>query len=233
MSRRGSPWSRLEVEATVESYFRMLEAGLRGEAVNKTAHRRALLPLLDDRTGGAVEAEIERPPDPPTVDDLLAALVARPKPRPGLSGIRRGGVTRARGPVDYLRIEARNRALGLAGEEFVVRFEQARLIAARRERLAAKVSHVSVERGDGTGYDVLSFGEDSRERLIEVKTTKFGEYTPFYVTRNEVEVSRSSAEAFQLYRLYDFGERARMFVVPGALEQGFGLEPTDFVARVN
>jgi hypothetical protein len=55
MPERGSSWSRDEVEATVASYFEMLEAGLRGEAVNKTAYRNALLPLLRGRSAGAVE----------------------------------------------------------------------------------------------------------------------------------------------------------------------------------
>src|SRR5690349_1285793 len=48
-------WSREENEATVASYFAMLEAGLYGEKVNKAAHNRALLPLLHNRSRGAVE----------------------------------------------------------------------------------------------------------------------------------------------------------------------------------
>ena len=55
MSRRGSPWTRLEVEATVADYFSMLEKELRDEPYNKSAHRRTLQPLLNDRTHGAIE----------------------------------------------------------------------------------------------------------------------------------------------------------------------------------
>jgi hypothetical protein len=140
---------------------------------------------------------------------------------------------RSRPAVDYLLLEAQNRALGLAGEEFVVNFERERLIAARQERLAAQISHVSVKEGDGAGYDILSFEPDSRERFIEVKTTKFGEYTPFYVSRNEVEVSQRTAPSYHLYRLYEFGPGTRLYTMPGALDASFSLEPTNYVARIN
>ena len=76
--------------------------------------------------------------------------------------------------VDYLAIEAANRSLGPAGEEFVLRFEVARLVRAGQERLAVMVELVSETRGDGLGYDVLSFEISGRERLIEVKTTSYG-----------------------------------------------------------
>lgn len=62
MPGRGSPWSRLEVEATVASYFRMLELGLKDEPFSKKAHRDALLPLLDGRTPGAVERKRRQKP---------------------------------------------------------------------------------------------------------------------------------------------------------------------------
>lgn len=48
-------WSPLEVDATVADYFAMLEAELRGERYNKTAHRTALRALLADRSDTAIE----------------------------------------------------------------------------------------------------------------------------------------------------------------------------------
>lgn len=65
-----------------------------------------------------------------------------------------------------------------AGAEFVVRYEIARLSRENQERLAGKVERVSNTRGDGLGYDVLSFDGDGKERLIEVKTTRYGASTP-------------------------------------------------------
>ena len=48
-------WSEFEVEAVVADYFAMLLKQLRGEEYSKTAHRRALMKLLDDRSDGSVE----------------------------------------------------------------------------------------------------------------------------------------------------------------------------------
>ena len=48
-------WSVDEVRRTVEDYFEMLRLELRGEAYNKTMHRRRLLRRLDQRSPGAVE----------------------------------------------------------------------------------------------------------------------------------------------------------------------------------
>jgi hypothetical protein len=65
--------------------------------------------------------------------------------------------------------------------ELVLKLEQYRL-AAGLDSLAAKVEHVSRTRGDGLGFDVLSFDEQGKERYIEVKTTAFAKETPFFVS---------------------------------------------------
>lgn len=102
---------------------------------------------------------------------------------------------------DYLEREARNRSLGLAGEEFIVLFEHWRLIELGQPRLADRVDHVSRSKGDGLGYDVLSFESDGEERFIEVKTTTFGRETPFFVSRGELDLSHCAKDQFHLYRL--------------------------------
>ena len=96
------------------------------------------------------------------------------------------------------------RALGLAGEEWVVGLEQEQLRRAGLDRLASAVRWVAREDGDGAGYDIRSFRPDGSERLIEVKTTNLGLLTPFYITRWEVEVSRLQANSYSLYRVHGF-----------------------------
>ena len=86
-------------------------------------------------------------------------------------------------------MEARNGALGLAGEQLVVRYEQERLSRAGHDRLAGKIVHTSAVESDSRGFDIISYETDGRERLIEVKTTRFGALTPFFASRNEVDVS--------------------------------------------
>src|SRR5438876_254596 len=51
----GEDWSQAEVEATVASYFEMLDSEVRGQDYNKSAHRRLLAARLNRRTDGAIE----------------------------------------------------------------------------------------------------------------------------------------------------------------------------------
>lgn len=131
---------------------------------------------------------------------------------------------------DYLARESRNESLGLAGEEFVVNFEHWRLNQLGHPRLADRVEHVSQTKGDGLGFDVLSFDVTGRERFIEVKTTAFGKDTPFFVTANELSRSRDSADQFRLCRLFEFRQAPRMFSLRGPLDSHCHLDPVSYRA---
>lgn len=48
-------WSNIEVELIVADYFNMLSAELKGEAYSKAEHRRAIIPLLANRSEGSIE----------------------------------------------------------------------------------------------------------------------------------------------------------------------------------
>ena len=132
---------------------------------------------------------------------------------------------------DYLAREARNTALGLAGEKFVVEIERTRLISSGKGALADRIEHVSASRGDGLGYDVLSFESTGRPRLIEVKTTSFGKETPFYLSRGELAFSKSKADEFQLYRLFNFRRDPRIFTLKGSIEGKCLLDAVSYLAR--
>ncbi len=129
-------------------------------------------------------------------------------------------------------MEAANRSLGDAGEEFVVRFEQARLLSLRQDRLAARIERVSVTRGDGLGFDVLSFEPTGADRLVEVKTTAYGQETPFFVTRTELAVSRERDTKYHLYRVFAFRRAPRLYWKKGQLDHEFALDPTQYMARI-
>lgn len=49
------PWSDEENDLIVADYFAMLVDDLAGRPYNKAEHRRALLPLLNERSEGSVE----------------------------------------------------------------------------------------------------------------------------------------------------------------------------------
>ena len=200
-------------------------------------YQQLLFDVVADRLAGAaslhetVGRQVVEPAAVPTVSDILAAWSDPPRPieRPRPYSAPR---PRPRRGVDYVALESANRSLGLSGEKFAVQFEKARLIYAGKDALADRVAHVSESEGDGLGYDIRSFEVTGEDRLIEVKTTSYGASTPFFVTRNEVAVSRREGERFHLYRAYDFRTAPRLFAKSGPLEQAFQLEPTSYEARV-
>ncbi|MEO8381888.1 MAG: DUF3883 domain-containing protein [Acidobacteriota bacterium] len=278
---RGPSWSEIEVEAVVADYFSMLEKELAGLPYSKTEHRRALQPLLDDRSDGSIErkhqnisavlmevgfpyirgykplsqyqgllADVvlghleddavlgdlalrfsEASVGPPPVPDLLALMTTPPSP---LQAAHRALATQPqirRGRrIDYLAQEARNRDLGANGEVLVVSYERARLSSLGHGILADRVEHVSLTKGDGLGYDVLSFSPTGRERFIEVKTTQLGPWTPFYVTAGEMTFSAEHPNDYSLYRVYQFASDPRMFALEGRVEETCRVTPAQFVA---
>lgn len=129
---------------------------------------------------------------------------------------------------DYVTCEGRNISLGNAGEMLALRYEQERLSRSGHDRLAGKVEHVSKKRGDGLGFDILSFEPDGAERLIEVKTRAFAKETPFFATAAEADFARRKSDRYHLYRLFHFKTMTRCFVLPGALERNCLLNPASF-----
>jgi len=177
---------------------------------------------------------ISPPAAPALFDDILNIRVPVPLPdRDTRTSIYESpGASARRLKRNYLEMEARNSALGLAGEQLVVRYEQERLSRAGQDRLVGKIIHISAVEGDSRGFDILSYETDGRERLIEVKTTRFGALTPFFASRNEVEVSDTRNEEYQLYRVFKFSEQPRLFLLAGSLKRTCQLDPLSFSARI-
>jgi hypothetical protein len=119
---------------------------------------------------------------------------------------------------DPVERDFRNRALGKAGEEFVLGLERKKLQDLDRPDLARKVRWVAAEDGDGAGYDILSFEPVGRERLIEVKTTNGAARTPFFLTRNERDTAAACGDSWHLYRVHLFAQTPRIFVIQPPLE---------------
>lgn len=176
------------------------------------------------------EVDVDRPMVVPEVDDILKALTDPPKIPLPPNKAAESSRSIIRLTTNYIEREARNRSLGSAGEEFVLNYERARLIRAGREPLAANVEHTSKVRGDGMGYDILSFEDNGAERLIEVKTTKYGSDTPFFVTQNEVATSERHPMQYHVYRLFAFRDLPRLYTLTGAIGTTCKLRATTFLA---
>lgn len=174
-------------------------------------------------------AAVQQPAVSPEQVDFSKVITDAPKRRHIASD---AAPDRDYSPVkrDYMARESRNATLGLAGEEFVVRFEHWRLNQLGQSKLADRVEHVSQTKGDGLGYDVLSFDASGRERFIEVKTTSFGKETPFFVSHNELNFSKDASDCFVLCRLFEFRQTPRMFALNGALDQHCALDPVTYRA---
>jgi len=183
-------------------------------------------PDIDVLLGADVEAVAKQP----VVNDILTTLEVPPDlqhPGPQVRELREpyGDASR-----DYVALEAANQSLGLAGERFVLEFERARLIHAGADRLAENIEHVAVTQGDGLGFDIRSYNSDGTDRFIEVKTTRYGKYTPFFLTANELRFSESHQQQYRLYRAFSFRRAPRLFNLPGSPANSCHLEPTEYRA---
>jgi len=203
-------------------------------------HQRLLAEVVAERLGSAegltqvVRISAEMPARRTSIKDYLVRLEDPPDTaNPAHETAREVDdiFSRARPPVNYLEREARNASLGRAGEEFVVDFERARLAQSGADRLVDRVEHVAVTKGDGLGFDVRSFNEDGSDRFIEVKTTAYGKQTPFFVSRNELFVSRANAREYHLYRVFGFRVDPRLYELKGSLSETCVLEPVQYSAR--
>ncbi|MGO8676922.1 MAG: DUF3883 domain-containing protein [Limisphaerales bacterium] len=186
---------------------------------------------LREVVASIVTSEVE---GAPAIADILSIVVPPPvrvaesprlydRPFTRMAGQRR----------NFLEEEARNRSLGGAGEEFVLRFERERLWRAGKRNLADRIEHVARTQGDYLGYDIQSFEVDGRDRLIEVKTTRFGDLTPFFASRNEVDVSEDRQNDYHLYRLFSFRAQPRLFTLNGSLRSSCVLDPYTYRAIPN
>jgi hypothetical protein len=150
--------------------------------------------------------------EPPPIDPAMSAFIAR--------------------KYDVAERDARNRALGQAGEELILTHERQTLRSSGRRDLAEKVRWVSRDDGDGAGYDIGSFEPDGRPRLIEVKTTNGWERTPFHITRNELAVADLHRSSWELIRVWDFARQPKAFAIHPPLDAHVSLTPTSFLASL-
>ena len=173
-------------------------------------------------------SESTSPPDMVVPQGLI--LVDIPK-----AGGRRAGLSTTRyrklPPVDYAEQDARNRQLGQAGEQAVIEMERLKLRDLGRADLSEKIVHVAKVEGDGAGYDIRSYTEGGDVKFIEVKTTRAGEQTPFYMSLNETRFAAEHADCYYIYRVFEFDKdtsSGKFFIGKGDLCSNFSLEAVQF-----
>ena len=188
------------------------------------------LPPLED----LVEADVEAPQNQVIVDDVLGIRVGPPAPTH--ASVREAPAdyvvpSHHSQTINYLQKEALNRFLGDAGELLIMEFERARLRGEGKDRLARNVEQVSKTVGDHAGFDIHSYEFSGRDRFIEVKTTRYGKLTPFYISAGEVRFSEANAHAYHLYRLFEFRQKPKLFLLPGDVGRHVQLQAVSYRAR--
>jgi hypothetical protein len=250
-------WTDEGNDLIVADYFAMLVDDISARRYSKAEHRRALLPLLNDRSEGSVEFKHQNISAVPKglgedwipgykaafnfqmmlVDAVARWLALNPAwlgRQPTLSNQpppqEMEQMLHIARKFDVADRDERNRVLGRAGEERVLAHERAALRKAGRDDLARKVRRVAEEDGDGAGYDIASFVPDGLPRLIEVKTTNGWERTPFDITRNELAVAEERRSEWHLCRLWNFSPEPKAFELHPPLGAHVSLTATSFHA---
>lgn len=155
--------------------------------------------------------------EPPPLETVAQVRTDEPKPR----------LPRK---VNWAQRDEANRTLGRAGEQWVIGFEQRRLTEAGHPELFQQLDWVSDRLGDGIGYDILSHERPGEHRFIEVKTTNGGHASSFIISRNELDCAAEKEDAFHLYRVFQFREEPKVYIVKGKLAEQLHLEPIDYRA---
>ncbi|HEU4576437.1 MAG TPA: DUF3883 domain-containing protein [Chitinophagaceae bacterium] len=122
--------------------------------------------------------------------------------------------------VNFIQNNIDNKRIGDLGELWALKYEIEKLRESGQYNLIDKIKHTAKDEGDGTGYDIQSFDGNGQKIYIEVKTTKSGKNSTFYITRTELERSKIEKENFYLYRLYNYNEdndTADILIIKGDL----------------
>lgn len=149
----GIDYSGAETPTSRLKALQLFEA--RGSSREVVAERVSVDRLFDQSACAAAEQPPVAPLQP-TFESLLtdAPSAAVVGVQEGFTDYRRRSVGVVR---DYLARESHNRSLGVAGEKLVVEYERHWLHKAGLIRLSERVEHVAATKGDGLGYDVLSY----------------------------------------------------------------------------
>ena len=122
--------------------------------------------------------------------------------------------------TNHTQNNAENKRIGDLGEIWILKHEKEFLEKHGKTKLAEKVDHSAKNKGDGLGYDILSYDLNGEKKYIEVKTTKGRKNTTFYISRNELERSKIEKGNYFLYRVYEYNEeteKGKIFKINGDL----------------
>lgn len=130
---------------------------------------------------------------------------------------------------DFITEEIIDSSIGSLGEKIVIEDERRRL-----KKNKNKVIHVS-ENDDSRGYDIESVDDKGNTIYIEVKATTGPWYTPFYISRNELDMSKKKGKQYILKRLYNINKpEVDFFEIQGPLDDSkkINFEVVNYIAKL-
>jgi len=134
--------------------------------------------------------------------------------------------------IEYLDKAKEQYQTGLRGEELALEIEGKRLRALNLEP-NDYIKWVSKE-DDSCGYDIVSvdFVNGKLVKIfIEVKATKDIKDTSFFVSKNQVDVSKKIKDKYRILRIYDINSQyPKYYIACGEIEKNFHLDPVNYSA---
>ena len=94
------------------------------------------------------------------------------------------------------------------------------------------MSNHAQTKGDGLGYDILSFFMDGREKYIEVKSTTGPLKTSFYLSKNELGFLGEHKDDAFLYRVSLQNGDASLKVFTAAEVEEQEISPVQFLVKI-
>lgn len=135
--------------------------------------------------------------------------------------------------TDYIRKAKEDHITGLKGEEIALNIERKRVeeMDLDPDIYVKYVADIS----DTFGYDIESvdYVNGKLEKIfIEVKATRDIKDTTFYVSRNELNVSKEKELNYQIFRIYDVtSQTPKYYRSNGRIDENFYLDPISYSAR--
>lgn len=150
----------------------------------------------------------------------------------------RANTSTKRSKMDYIKSQIANTKIGELGEKLVFKHEQEKLktLAKKDSKFAMLIPEWVALEDDGAGYDIKSYNENGDEIFIEVKATTGSKFTPFYISANELEFSKTHAGNYYLYRLFSINTTAEVayFILSGdiSLSTEIEISETEYIAKL-
>lgn len=154
-------------------------------------------------------------------------LIKKEKPKDGCNSIPEIKKEFSGVDVDFQKKAKEQKEIGDKGEALV---KQREIDFLNQKKLYDKAALVDIVQ-DGKGYDIYSFDEFGNEKFIEVKTTTGNEYSPFFLSENEVDFMRLNINQYFIYRVYNYDEEnnfAEFYELSGDVENQLLMKPIQY-----